>query len=314
MFGVCPETPRKTTKRVEREPLSPVNPPNVSESPSGLKKSKTLFSQSSIMSMQTPRPPRQKNLFSTPKPAAQIEPPIISPFKVQADSLSNENPKITFQQKEFSVLYCNEGTFSKVYKIVDEKPVFASLDNREIIVKAFHGEKMGFNQEKLDSYLSNIKYNYEKVIQAKLPVGVIHNLSSLKTDRCVFQQYIPDKLNVMSKSHLEQVKPFFKASTTNQIVMDLQPQNFRVKDGKVYLIDFVEEVKPQKYSKNINMFNFKAIAAWFEAFMESGMLKEEAIKLLIDLSGYSEDEILEIDTIRMHGMKISPVPLLKSLF
>jgi len=299
MFQI-PFTPIKLGKREEREPLSPVDR-NI-HSQSSMKKGRFLdFTESSTLESMGPPPatPRKnKSPFTSPTARPHRQPhTTVSPFKTLVDTVSTTSA-ISIGNSKLSLSPCGKGTFSNVYEVED---------NKDIVVKAFHGENTGFNQKLLETYLENIMNNYESITKAGLPVGLIINLSSLMTDRCIVQQCIPDEIEIGSKDQLEQIKPFFRISIQNQIVMDLQPQNFRVKDGNVYLIDFVEEVKLHKYTpEKVELFNKKAIEMWFDAFIAKGETKDDAIEILVDLTGYSKDLICDIDAIRTHDMEISP--------
>jgi len=144
-----------------------------------------------------------------------------NPFKDQHQKLLNGEfnlMKVTFFAK---------GSYSNVY----------SIEGSDLLLKAFHGEKSGFHEPTLRKYLTHSAENYKAIQALGLPVAEI----TIK-DGYILQRKIPHALDRNNPNQMEQVQAFFTASIQNNVPMDLQAQNFRVdNDGKVYLIDFLEE-------------------------------------------------------------------------
>jgi hypothetical protein len=86
---------------------------------------------------------------------------------------------------------------------------------------------------------------------------MIYNENTVVVDRVIVQEMVPHPVD--PSIHLPQVQAFFTASVNNDVMMDLQPDNFRARaDGTVVLIDFVEEEDP------VIVFINKACKAWIE--------------------------------------------------
>lgn len=259
--------------------------------------SRTSSSLTSCASDIPPATPKKRTtsrrLYATPKP--------VSPYEKLNKSLADG-------EFEFDVTQYHKGSYSNVYKVHENRRIIEDVDNSEILFKAFHGENTGFDQKKLDGYLANEIANYNKIKNLELPVAKIYNLDQVTEKRYIIQEFIPDSIDLYSQAQSEQIRAFFRASVENTIVMDLQPQNFRVKNGNVYLVDFIEEIEADDYTiEEVHLFNKKAISAWFCEFINIGHSKAQAVGLLVGLTGYSEEEINEIDEISSYGMKINPL-------
>lgn len=229
-----------------------------------------------------------------------------SPFAVLNRQLSEGKLKVG-KEKEYSLTYCGQGSFVNTYKI---------KDNPNQILKAFHGNKTGFCKEELDQYLKNISHNYKRIQDAGLPIAKISNLDQLAEDQYILQDYVPNEIDLNSEEQLSQITPFFRASVEQKIVMDLHPDNFRADEmGNLRLVDFVEEVKPHKYTEDkVDMLNNRAIAGWFEKLHPLFDSKEKTIDRLQQLTGYSKEHIGELNDIKTVGIKIAVIGINKSRF
>lgn len=200
------------------------------------------------------------------------------PFQVLHEALeSNE-----FKYK-VSKLPEGEGTYFRVYEFQEnEIPIIPEIKNSDLVLKALHGIKTKFiATQDLDIILANILQNYQAIKMLGLNVAPIFN--SPARDRFIIQKKIPDPIDPLNLAHLAQVAQFFKASVENGLMMDLLPQNFRVANGIVYLIDFVEN--PEE--NTVELFNEVAIKEWAVLFKIAGLSQEDAINMLYQLIGQS---------------------------
>lgn len=211
-----------------------------------------------------PATPMKKKTASSHRLAAPVQ---VSPFQVNQELLSSGKFKI-----EVNVNAIDSGSYSTVYEISNWPGV---------VLKAFHGRKMSFDEAHLTGLLIQMGLNYKEIVTLDLPVATVHNLDKLVTEKYVLQERIPHALDRTNQLQMAQVQKFFAASITHDVMMDLQPQNFRVRDnGTVVLIDFVEE------ADDVSVFIIKACKEWIEACST----REEAEKLLAFLTANHYDQ------------------------
>ena len=217
-----------------------------------------------------PPTPMKKNPRTnrTPQEVAAV-----SPFQVNQERLSTGKFQI-----EFNVNEIDSGSYATVYEI-EHIP--------GVILKAFHGIKMGFKEKHLTDCLVQMQINYNDIVKLGLPVATVLNVSQLVEHKYILQERIPHKLDRTNQAQMVQVQKFFALSIERQVMMDLQPQNLRVKDdGTVVLIDFVEE------EDDVAIFITKACKEWIAPCAT----REEAEKLLTFLTAglYDKTWINEI--------------------
>ena len=221
-----------------------------------------------------------------PAPTKKGRRAIKSDFEVQHDKLNSNSFK-------YQTTYMAKGTFSSVYSLDRHPtPIINGRNNSELVLKAFHGENTRFNQTALSKYLKTSAQNYRDIVALQLPVAEICNIDTMRNDLFVIQRKIPDEVNCLDQDQLQQITAFFNASVKNNIIMDLQPQNFRVENGQVMLIDFVEEIDEDD-DDQANMFNFKACEAWHDVLKDKGLQKDQLRTTLNNLTGHHFNDYIE---------------------
>ncbi len=234
-----------------------------------------------------------------PKKAAPCgrRPRILSPFETRLNALKLNEFKLA-DERECKVSYLAKGTFSNVYTLAEsENPIILGIDNSALVLKAFHGENSGFNEHKLRGYLVNIIDNYNHCKALGLPVAEIYNAATAVQDGYIIQQKVDGSIDLLNASHRQQVQQFFNASIAKNLTMDLLPDNFKVVNGKVVLIDFVEE--PEENDCNdedpafgVNIFNKRVCGGWFSCYKKLDLSNDQAAIFTNELSGnHYEDHI-----------------------
>lgn len=222
--------------------------------------------------------------FSNPTPKKQTPPPTPrkktpgpeSPFETQYKQTSAGS--FNYHNSVYQVKELGAGSFSTVY-ILREHPnqICPGVDNSEIVIKVYHGIKMGFDSRRLNKYLDSALTNYKQVIDLQLPVATIYNAETARSDRAIIQEKVDADIDISNPAHMSQVKKFLDTSLESGILMDLQPANLKVRNGVVVLIDFLEELKDHNILTTFNL----AMKAWVELFKEKGQSPEQ-IKAHID--------------------------------
>ncbi|MBP7075020.1 MAG: hypothetical protein KBA81_06510 [Rhabdochlamydiaceae bacterium] len=158
--------------------------------------------------------------------------------------------------------------------------VYGFGDDSNLVLKAFHGKKTGFNKNVLMECIKTAAQNYDDVRnKLGLPVAVIHNIETISTDLFVIQERMSVDIDPLNPDQMKQINQFFVKSIENDIVIDLQPGNLKLKDGIVVLIDFIED--PDHTVESMIPFICKA---WYGHFRKSGLSKEQALDLLTQLT------------------------------
>lgn len=191
----------------------------------------------------------------------------------------------THEKKAFTVREMARGTYSAVYEVVEpENGVLYTVPTSELVVKAYHGSKTGFDTKTLRGHLEHSLKNYDQVLSLKLPVAQILNKSTARDEGFIIQEKIPHEIDVTNTTHRIQAQKFITASVENDIRMDLQPQNLKVKkDNTVVLIDFVED------EESTETYITKACRAWATLCKQKNFSKEAGETLLKELtSGISQ--------------------------
>lgn len=191
-----------------------------------------------------------------------------SPFKAKYDEL--QKGSFFYQQQSYKLSFLGKGNYSAVY----------SIENTNWVVKCYHGEyKSGFNQAILGKYLKSSLEYYDEMKKLGLNVADIINVDTAQTDSFIIQQKIANSVNYSDPNQLEQVVKFFEAFCEKEIVMDLQPENFREENGVVYLIDFLEEKETAKVRL------ITSLKAWANLFYRSNVSRLDAEKMLTQMAG-----------------------------
>lgn len=226
-------------------------------------------------------------------------PRTLSPFETQNNALTLNQFKLA-DQRECKVSYLAKGTFSNVYTLEDnQNPIISGIDNSALVLKAFHGENTGFNEHKLRGYLVNIIDNYNHCKSLGLPVAEIYNADTAVQHGYILQQRVDGKMDPLNESHRVQVQQFFNASVSEKLVMDLLPDNFKVLNGKVVLIDFVEDSEEPDFgadsASEVAIFNKRVCDGWFSLFKKLEMSNDQAATFTNELSGnHYEDHIKDL--------------------
>lgn len=181
---------------------------------------------------------------------------------------------------KYSVTYLATGSYFNVYTLDgNEETIIPGVDNSELVFKAFHGEKSGFEESRLREYLRNAIKNYHAVKAAGLPVAEIYNADTAVEDGYIIQRKVSGKVDPLNDQHMLEVQKFFEISLNESLVMDLLPQNFGLENGHVVLFDFVED--PMDV---ISVFHKHAIEYWLKLYRTVCLKKDQAADFLNKLS------------------------------
>lgn len=162
--------------------------------------------------------------------------------------------ELHFRGKVHKVQQLGSGHYSSVYRIMDTSSV----------VKAFHRtiieQQRGDSQ--LERFMRNSLSQYLVLSRAFFPVVAIHSVTEAKgdieqviKDRCCIIEYVErgiclsnwagkriEELTEADQCILGQVRTIFERSIREQILLDLFPENLRVRaSGQVVIADFIEE-------------------------------------------------------------------------
>ncbi len=208
-----------------------------------------------VTGLPPPTPMKKKSV--APVPATVPPVPATKLFQHHQEMLSTGKFQI-----EMNVTKIDSGSYVSVYEISNFPGV---------VLKAFHGQNMRFNDERMTKFLVQMGKNYTDVALLGLPVAKVLNVNELVEQKYILQERIPHRIDRSNQLQMLQVQKFLTASVKHNVMMDLQPQNLRVKeDGTVVLIDFVEE------KAAVSLFITKACKAWIEPCTT----KQEAEQLL----------------------------------
>lgn len=182
---------------------------------------------------------------------------------------------------KYSVTYLAKGSYFNVYTLdSNEETIIPGVDNSELVLKAFHGEKSGFAENRLREYLRNAIKNYHAVKAAGLPVAEIYNADTAVEDGYIIQRKVSGTVdNPLNDQHMLEVQKFFEISLKDGLKMDLLPQNFGLENGHVVLFDFVED--PMDV---ISVFHKHAIEYWLQFYRTVCLKKDQVAGFLNKLS------------------------------
>lgn len=250
--SILPSSPKK--QKVDTPPPSlrstTVYPPNTAPTPRAEQSTRpkpNFDSLSSSITITSPAPP------PTPRRVSSSE--MESPFKKVYDML--ESGYLEHNGSWYEVKKLGQGTFSSAYILKPgQHPLVASVNNSDVVIKAFHGTKTGFSENYLRKLRTHSYHNYLDVKRVGLPVAEIYfnNIYAI-------QKKISGRINPLDADQLAQIKMFFTLSVKNNIIMDLQPANLRAENGRVALIDFMEDS-----DEILKPFLGMVLRAWYRCF------------------------------------------------
>ncbi len=182
-------------------------------------------------------------------------------------------------QEMFRVQQIAQGSYSNVYRIEGLHSLIPSIPNENLVLKAFHGgNKSGFNEKSLNSFIKNASQNYRQACNLNLPIAKIYNLEEALSDHFFIQEYIASSVDVSNAEQMRQVKLFFDISLGAGVMFDLIPANFRVREGgTVVLIDFIEEDDDSVFMNDL-------IKKWNTFLCEAGLEKEAVSTIMKNLT------------------------------
>lgn len=182
-----------------------------------------------------------KKLLSPPPKPQKVSPAqMLSPYKKMHDKLSQGTLVLKDQTHEVALL--DSGSYVSVYEIRGDETR---------VVKAFHGQKMGFAEKVLASFVSHAIDNYKAVQALGLNVATIDNVETAENDRYIIQKKVENTIDCTNDKQMEQIELFLNTMLEKGVMMDLQPQNFRAENDIVYLVDFLEEETEQRVLVNL---------------------------------------------------------------
>ncbi len=227
-----------------------VYPPNTAPTPQAVKSTRPKPNFNFLSSSNTttsPAPP--------PTPRRVLSSEQESPFKKTYDLL--ESSYFEHNGSWYEVKKLGQGTFSSAYILKPgQHPLVASVNNSDVIIKAFHGTKTGFSENYLRKLRAHSYQNYLDVKGLGLPVAEIYF-----NNVYVIQKKISGRINPLDADQLAQIRKFFTRSVQNNIIMDLQPANLRAENGRVALIDFMEDS-----DEILKPFLGMVLRAWYRCF------------------------------------------------
>jgi hypothetical protein len=257
--------------------------------------SDAVVNHTEILSMPLPKPD-----FSYASQLGKIETKLVvqqTPIKrARAGSVISSFQKLheallanTFKYK---VTYLGKGSYSNAYTLENNAdPIIAGVNNSDLVLKAYHGEKSGFLERKLRAFLCNQIKNYYAVIAQDLPVAPIYNADTAEQDGYIIQHKVSGKVDPLDVKQLLQVSRFFDVSVTKCIIMDPQLQNFGLENRVVVLFDFTEDPDDDD---ELHPFNKKVIEdSWLVSYKNTGIAKDQAEIYLNTLTANHYQEFVQ---------------------
>ncbi len=148
------------------------------------------------------------------------------------------------QISNFKTSYFTYGSFFNVYKVETNEQILVKAYVQKLLVKRLPI----YAQNSLDQY-QRIKdsLNVTRILNNSLVEGyfVVEKARSqinysLWDNECAIEEQSPE-----AKRLLDQLKVFFEYALKNNEPLDLKPENLMMdRDGKVILVDFMEEITP----------------------------------------------------------------------
>jgi hypothetical protein len=174
-----------------------------------------------------------------------------------------------------------KGSFMQAYKVSGGTPFSPDLSNDTILLKAHHGEKAKWKESVIDRYFSASLTNYLRAEKLGLPVAKIYNSETAAEDRFMVVQFIPNKVDPVDMNQLAQIRAFFDCAVKSSEMLDLHPDNFRVEDETVKLIDFLEKVKSATstaaYEPELLPVLNHALGQWIDTWVKAGLKNQEVL-------------------------------------
>lgn len=244
--------------------------------------SKSWAQQSGVTESKSVQPTPAKKIVAKSRTGIA---PVVSPFQKQHEALLTNSFK-------YKVTYLAKGSFSNVYTLEDNKdPIIDGINNSELVLKAYHGENSGFSEKKLRAFLRNQIQNFHATVNAGLPVGVIYNAETAEQDGYIIQQKISGKIDPLNVEQLFQVSRFFDVADKQNLPMDLQEQNFALENGRVILIDFIEDPEDED---DLQSFTKTVIeTSWLKFYKEAGVEKQQTVDFLNILSANHYQQFIQ---------------------
>lgn len=189
-----------------------------------------------------------------------------------------------------------EGKYKYVYRVKGGEQVEAGIPNENLVVKVYN-LKWSVDSAKVDTFVQCSTANYDAVRRLGLPVATIY-----PSAHCIVQEYVPFTVDVFNSEHIRQVRNFFISSQESNTLMDLYPDNLRVRkkqggDAEVVLIDFFDEDESDEDDNALHWIINQRIARWCELFVkEKQANRAEADQFLKDFTqgfekyGYTAEE------------------------
>jgi hypothetical protein len=171
------------------------------------------------------------------------------------------------------------GTYSNVYEILSEEPLFSKYRNDELVVKFFQPEVIARDNCSIEGYFDHTLKQYNELRAIGFPCAKIMNAETAKVDGFFIVKKIPnpfqidfdpaakiDELDEKTKNHLDQIKAGFEIAIKNNICVDYKKDNVGITYeepnnpyGEVVLFDYREkkanlklfiDLAVQSFSKN----------------------------------------------------------------
>lgn len=175
------------------------------------------------------------------------------------------------------------GTYSNVYEILSEEPLYEKYCNDELVVKFFQPEVIARDNCSIEGYYDHMIKQYNELKTIGFPhCAEIMNAETAKDNGFIIMKKIPNpfqinfdpaakihKLDEKTINHLNQIKAAFETATRNGICVDYKKDNVGIvyKDtestddpyGEIFLLDYREkkanlmlyiDLAVQSFSKN----------------------------------------------------------------
>lgn len=162
------------------------------------------------------------------------------------------------------------GDYCQAYRVAkSDGELVPGVSNDQLLIKSYHEQGKNHAGRELHAFINNSLSQYDQLKAIGFPVAEIYNRATVTTDNFFIVEYIPeafpeianvkdiDFMDEELKSCLDQLKTMFKMAQDHNIALDLRKINVRIKEGKVILIDLMEDPSDKWYmivKKNLNSF------------------------------------------------------------
>lgn len=167
-----------------------------------------------------------------------------------------------------------KGSLMHAYDLTADTQLVAGIDNSNILVKLYFIELKcsKAHVKSLPQLMQTSIASYQKGKELGIPQATLYNIDTAMKDGFFIVEKIPEELDMECPLQMAQVQILFQTYFKEKFVMDLAPDNLRVKTEKteegtkqtVVLVDYLEKEKKIKKVGDSDLFFMKIIERWYK--------------------------------------------------